>query len=72
MFAIPPEADMCSATRYVRFVPKADVSPTKNQKAPAKMVRLSHSSATNVRSVLLELEIAGRLVRHGAGLVSLL
>ncbi|MGA9499465.1 MAG: hypothetical protein WBV52_04455, partial [Pseudolabrys sp.] len=34
--------------------------------------RLSHSSATNVRSVLLELEIAGRLVRHGAGLVSLL
>ena len=31
-----------------------------------------HSSATNVRSVLLELEIAGRLVRHGAGLVSLL
>jgi hypothetical protein len=25
-----------------------------------------------VRSVLLELEIAGRLVRHGAGLVSLL
>jgi DNA processing protein len=36
------------------------------------LVRLSHSSATNVRSVLLELEIAGRLVRHGAGLVSLL
>jgi hypothetical protein len=25
-----------------------------------------------VRSVLLELEIAGRLARHGAGLVSLL
>jgi DNA processing protein len=36
------------------------------------LVRLSRSSATNVRSVLLELEIAGRLVRHGAGLVSLL
>ena len=35
------------------------------------LVRLSHSSATNVRSVLLELEIAGRLARHGAGLVSL-
>jgi DprA winged helix domain len=28
-------------------------------------------SATTVRSVLLELEIAGRLERHGAGLVSL-
>jgi DNA processing protein len=36
------------------------------------LVRVSHSSATNVRSVLLELEIAGRLARHGAGLVSLL
>jgi DNA processing protein len=36
------------------------------------LVRLSRSSATHVRSVLLELEIAGRLVRHGAGLVSLL
>jgi DNA processing protein len=36
------------------------------------LVRLAHTSATNVRSVLLELEIAGRLERHGAGLVSLL
>jgi DNA processing protein len=36
------------------------------------LVRLSRSTATNVRSVLLELEIAGRLIRHGAGLVSLL
>jgi DNA processing protein len=36
------------------------------------LVRLSQSSATNVRGVLLELEIAGRLARHGAGLVSLL
>jgi DNA processing protein len=36
------------------------------------LVRLSRSSATNVRGVLLELEIAGRLTRHGAGLVSLL
>jgi DNA processing protein len=29
-------------------------------------------SATIVRTVLLELEIAGRIERHGAGLVSLL
>jgi DNA processing protein len=36
------------------------------------LVRLSCTSATTVRSVLLELEIAGRLTRHGAGLVSLL
>jgi hypothetical protein len=25
MSALPPIADMCSATRYVRFVPKADI-----------------------------------------------
>jgi DNA processing protein len=36
------------------------------------LMRLSQSSATNVRGILLELEIAGRLARHGAGLVSLL
>jgi len=36
------------------------------------LVRLSHASPTIVRTVLLELEIAGRLERHGAGLVSLL
>ena len=36
------------------------------------LVRLSQTSPAIVRSVLLELEIAGRLERHGAGLVSLL
>ena len=25
MSALPPIADMCGATRYVRFVPKADI-----------------------------------------------
>jgi len=35
------------------------------------LVRLSGSSPTIVRVVLLELEIAGRLERHGGGLVSL-
>jgi DNA processing protein len=35
------------------------------------LVRCSNTSATTVRSVLLEPEIAGRLERHGAGLVSL-
>ena len=35
------------------------------------LVRLSRSSPTIVRALLLELEIAGRLARHGAGLVSL-
>jgi DNA processing protein len=36
------------------------------------LVRLSHTSPTIVRTVLLELQIAGRLERHGGGLVSLL
>jgi DNA processing protein len=36
------------------------------------LVRLAQSSPTVVRMVLLELEIAGRLERHGGGLVSLL
>jgi len=35
------------------------------------LVRLSNSSPAAVRMVLLELEIAGRLERHGGGLVSL-
>ena len=35
------------------------------------LVRLSKSSPAIVRTVLLELEIAGRLERHGGGLVSL-
>ena len=36
------------------------------------LVRLSNSSPRVVRMVLLELEIAGRLERHGGGLVSLI
>ena len=36
------------------------------------LIRLSGASPTVVRTVLLELELAGRLERHGGGLVSLL
>jgi DNA processing protein len=36
------------------------------------LVRLSQSSPAIVRTVLLELELAGRLERHGGGLVSLI
>jgi DNA processing protein len=36
------------------------------------LVRLSQTSPAIVRTVLLELEIAGRLERHGGSLVSLL
>jgi DNA processing protein len=36
------------------------------------LVRLSQTSPRAVRMVLLELEIAGRLERHGGGMVSLI
>jgi DNA processing protein len=36
------------------------------------LVRLSQTTPAIVRTVLLELEIAGRLERHGGGLISLL
>ena len=36
------------------------------------MIRMSDTSPAIVRSVLLELELAGRLERHGGGLVSLI
>ena len=60
-----------------------DIEPAANERArivgllgPAPvqiddLVRLSGSSPAVVRMVLLELEIAGRLERHGGGLVSL-
>ena len=35
------------------------------------LIRLSGSSPATVRTILLELELAGRLERHGGGLVSL-
>ena len=35
------------------------------------LVRLSRSSPATVRVVLLELELAGRIERHGGGMVSL-
>ena len=36
------------------------------------LIRLSGSPPAIVRTVLLELELAGRLERHGGGLVSLI
>jgi DNA processing protein len=36
------------------------------------LIRLADTSAAVVRTVLLELELAGRLERHGGGLVSLI
>jgi DNA processing protein len=36
------------------------------------LIRMSDASPAIVRAVLLELELAGRLERHGGGLVSLI
>jgi DNA processing protein len=64
-------------------VPPETVEPAPDERAriigllgpaPAQiddLIRLSNSSPAVVRMVLLELEIAGRLERHGGGLVSL-
>lgn len=63
--------------------PLHDTEPAKDERSriiallgptPATLddlVRLSHSSPAIVRTVLLELELAGRLERHGGGMVSL-
>jgi DNA processing protein len=70
--------------RPAEGVPSEEVEPAADERAriigllgPAPLsiddlVRLSKSSPAVVRMVLLELEIAGRLERHGGGLVSLL
>ena len=57
------EPDRDDRTRIVDLLGPAPVSVD-------DLVRLSRTSPTIVRGVLLELEIAGRLERHGAGLVS--
>jgi DNA processing protein len=36
------------------------------------LIRMAGASPATVRTVLLELELAGRLERHGGGLVSLI
>jgi DNA processing protein len=58
-----PEPSTDDRTRIIELLGPAPVSVD-------DLVRLSRASPTIVRAVLLELEIAGRLERHGAGLVS--
>jgi DNA processing protein len=63
----PPEHEPADDERS-RIIALLGPTPT----AIDDLVRLSHTSPAIVRTVLLELEIAGRLERHGGGLVSLL
>ena len=36
MSALPPKADMCSASWYVRFVPKADIAGAQKNLQPPR------------------------------------
>ena len=56
--------------REVFAVPGSPLDP--RTEGSNDLVRLSGSSPAVVRVVLLELELAGRLERHGGALVSLL
>jgi hypothetical protein len=38
MSALPPKADMCDATRYVRFVPKADIGQCELKRTHAPLL----------------------------------
>ena len=45
MSALPPIADMCSATRYVRFVPKADIGTLFDHLVRTRLHRRRHVEA---------------------------
>ena len=54
---------------------KTNTAVTVNRRktyTPDDLIRMSGAPASIVRTILLELELAGRLERHGGGLVSLL
>jgi len=63
----PPRLTEPASDERVRIVELLGPAPVSID----DLVRLSQSSPAVVRTVLLELEIAGRLERHGGGLVSL-
>jgi DNA processing protein len=51
---------------------KSQAEPAPDERTRDDLIRLSGTSPRIVRMVLLELEIAGRLERHGGGMVSLI
>jgi len=61
----PPAADDLLRGRIVELLSPAPV-------AIDELARAAHAPASAVQIVLLELELAGRLERHGGGMVSLL
>ena len=63
----PPASDPATGDR-ARIVDLLGPSPILLD----DLIRMADTSAATVRTVLLELELAGRLERHGGGLVSLI
>jgi DNA processing protein len=59
------EPDSSDRTRVIALLGPSPVSID-------DLIRLAGASASTVRIVLLELELAGRLERHGGGLVSMI
>ena len=45
MSALPPKADMCAATRHVRFVPKADIGTLFDHLVRTRLHRRRHVKA---------------------------
>jgi DNA processing protein len=66
--AAPPSASEPASDQRARIVGLLGPTPVSID----DLVRLSQSTPAIVRTVLLELELAGRLERHGGGLVSLM
>jgi len=65
MSALPPKADMCSATRHVRFGPEADIGPRSEMKDAARLRRrcckLIGAFAMKQWKVALSLAILGAI-----------
>jgi DNA processing protein len=66
--ASPPRQDEPESSERARIVSLLGPTPV----AIDDLIRLSGCSPTAVRIVLLELELAGRIARHGGAMVSLL
>jgi DNA processing protein len=66
--AVPPDAPEPAGSDRARIVSLLGPTPV----AIDDLIRLSGASPAMVRIVLLELELAGRIERHGGAMISLL
>lgn len=62
---LAPEADGDERTRIINLLGPAPIGVD-------DLIRIAEATPAVIRTVLLELELAGRLERHGGGLVSLI